>query len=199
MSEGRIYLDAHATTPVDPAVIAAMLPWLRRPANSHAANANGREASDAVERARAQVAALICADPDEITFVPSATVAANIALRSLARPGTTAVRSSIEHPCVIETLADLAPQVTVSEVAVDEDGLVDADAVAAAAEDGASVVAVMAVNNEVGTIQPLRQIGALCGYGSSTSTRSGSCSRTSSRASARRCHRCSRGRVAAGC
>lgn len=54
-------------------------------------------------------------------------------------------------------------------------------------------------NNEVGTIQPLRQIGALCGYGSSTSTRSGSCSRTSSRASARRCHRCSRGRVAAGC
>ncbi|MBD8640240.1 cysteine desulfurase family protein [Sphingomonas sp. CFBP 13733] len=161
---GRIFLDAHATTPVDPAVIEAMLPWLRQPANSHAGNAMGREAAAAVERARAQVAALIGAEPDEIVFVPSATVATNIALRSLARPGTTALRSAIEHPCVVGTLADLEPAVTVAEIPVDDEGLVDVDAVAEAAEHGASVVAVMAVNNEVGTVQPVREIGALCGY-----------------------------------
>ncbi len=164
MSAGRIFLDAHATTPIDPAVIEAMLPWLRQPANSHAGNAMGRDAAAAVERARAQVAALIGAEPDEIVFVPSATVAANIALRSLARPGTTALRSAIEHPCVVETLADLEPAITVVEVQVGDDGLIDADAVAEAAEGGASVVAVMAVNNEVGTVQPIHEIGALCGY-----------------------------------
>jgi cysteine desulfurase len=142
----------------------AMLPWMRQPANSHAASAMGRDAAIAVELARAQVAALIGADPDEIIFVPSATLATNIALRSLARPGTTAVRSAIEHPCVIETLANLVPALAVAEVAVSGDGLVDPDDVAALAEDGASIVAVMAVNNEVGTIQPVGEIGALCSY-----------------------------------
>ena len=164
MSAGRIFLDAHATTPIDPAVIDAMLPWMREPANSHADNVMGRDASAAVEGARGQVAALIGADADEVAFVPSATVATNIALRSLARRGSTAVRSAIEHPCVVETLADLAPAVAVVEVAVGEDGIVDPDDVAAAAEAGASVVAVMAVNNEVGTIQPLGEIGVLCEY-----------------------------------
>lgn len=164
MIEERIFLDAHSTTAVDPAVIDAMLPWMRRPANSHSESAMGRDASAAVERARSQVAALIGAEKDEVTFVPSATIAANIALRSLARPGTIAVRSAIEHPCVVETLAALTPEVTVSEVTVGEDGLVDPDDIAAAAEDGASIVAVMAVNNEVGTVQPVGEIGALCGY-----------------------------------
>lgn len=164
MIEERIFLDSHSTTAVDPAVIDAMLPWMREPANSHAANAMGRDASAVVERARGQVAALIGAERDEVAFVPSATIATNIALRSLARPGTTAVRSAIEHPCVVETLTDLVPGVTVSEVAVGEDGLIDPDDVAAAAEDSASLVAVMAVNNEVGTIQPIGEIGALCAY-----------------------------------
>ncbi|USR00331.1 cysteine desulfurase family protein [Sphingomonas aerolata] len=164
MSDERIFLDAHATTAVDPVVLDAMLPWLRQPANSHAGNALGRDAAAAVERARAQVAALIGAQSDEIVFVPSATVAANIALRSLARPGTTALRSAIEHPCVVETLADLEPTVAVAEIPVDDDGLVDADAIAEAAEHGASVIAVMAVNNEVGTVQPIREIGTLCRY-----------------------------------
>lgn len=164
MSAGRIFLDAHATTPVEAAVIDAMLPWMRQPANSHAASAMGRDASAAVERARHQVAGLIGAASDEIAFVPGATMATNIALRSLARAGTTAVRSAIEHPCVVETLDDLAPGVTVAEVAVGEDGLVDPDDVAAAAESGASVVAIMAVNNEIGTIQPVGEIGALCSY-----------------------------------
>lgn len=159
-----IFLDAHATTPVDDRVIDAMLPWLRRPSNSHSTHVFGAQAAEAVERARTQVATLIGADSDEVVLVPSATIAANIALRSLARPGTIAVRSAIEHPCVVETLGDLEPAVRIAEVPVGEDGLVDPDAVAEAAGDGASVVAVMSVNNEVGTVQPIALIGGLCDY-----------------------------------
>lgn len=164
MIEERIFLDAHTTTPADPALIEAMLPWWKRAANTHSAHEMGREAAEAVERARAQVVALIGADPDEIVFVPSATIATNIALRSLARAGTVAARSAIEHPCVIETLADLEPKVRVIEVLVSEDGLVDPEQVAAVAGDDASVVVVMSVNNEVGTIQPIAEIADICGY-----------------------------------
>ncbi len=164
MNGNRIYLDAHATTATDPTVVEAMLPWLGRAANSHSSHASGSEASAAVETARGHIAALIGADADEIVIVPSATIAANIALRSLARSGSVAVRSAIEHPCVTETLADLAPGTTVVEVAVDEEGLIDPDDVATAAEAGASVVAAMAVNNEVGTIQPVAAIADVCAY-----------------------------------
>lgn len=163
MSE-PIYLDAHATTPIDPRVLDEMLPWMRTPANSHSAHAMGRAASLAVEEARGQVAKLIGADAEEIVFVPSATIAANIALRSLGRPGTSAVRSAIEHPCVIETLAALEPGISVTEIAVDEDGLVNPDDVEAAMGSATSLVAVMAVNNEVGTVQPIAEIGRLCEY-----------------------------------
>jgi cysteine desulfurase len=141
-----------------------MLPWLYRPANSHSAHALGGEAAAAVESARGQVAALIGADPDEIVLVPSATIAANIALRSLARSGTVAVRSAIEHPCVVETLAALEPAIRVAEVAVNEDGVVDPEAVAAAATDSASVVAIMSVSNEVGTVQPISEIADICDF-----------------------------------
>ena len=159
-----IFLDAHATTPADDRVVDEMPPWLRRPANSHSTHVLGAQAAEAVERARAQVATLIGADPDEIVLVPSAAIAARLALRGLARQGKTAVRSAIEHPCVVETLADLKPAVRVAEVPVGEDGLVDPDAVAEAAGGNASVVAVMSVNNEVGTIQPIAAIGDVCGH-----------------------------------
>ena len=163
MNAESIYLDAHATTATDPGVIEVMLPWLGRAANSHSSHTSGREAAKAIETARGNVAALIGADADEIVMVPSATIAANIALRSLARPGSVAVRSAIEHPCVTETLDDPKSGITVVEVAVGEDGLIDPDDVAAAAED-ASVVAAMAVNNEVGTIQPVAAIADVCTY-----------------------------------
>jgi cysteine desulfurase len=159
----RIFLDAHATTRTDPAVIEAMVPWLQRAANSHSAHAMGEEAAAAVERARADVAALIGAGSDEIVFVPSATIAANIALRSLARPDTVAVMSAIEHPCVAETLNSLQPNVRIAKVPVNEEGLVDPDDVASVLE-GASVAAVMWVNNEVGTIQPITEIADVCAY-----------------------------------
>jgi cysteine desulfurase len=161
---GPIYLDAHATTAVDPAVLDAMMPWLGVPANSHSDHAMGRNAAAAVERARAQVASLIGADEDEVVFAPGASLATNIALRSLAPPGSTAARSAIEHPCVTRTLADLEPAVTVGELPVGTDGLVELDDVADALDRGASLVAVMAVNNEVGTIQPIEEIGRLCEY-----------------------------------
>lgn len=159
-----IFLDAHATTPVDPQVLDAMLPWMRTPANCHSTHALGRKASVAVEEARGHVAALIGANVDEIVFVPSATIAANIVLRSLARPGMIAVRSAIEHPCVIETLAALEPSISVAEIGVREDGIVDAEDVESALGVATSVVAVMAVNNEVGTVQPIAEIGRLCEY-----------------------------------
>jgi cysteine desulfurase len=159
-----IYLDAHATTAVDPSVLDAMLPWFRVAANSHSDHALGRGASAAVERARGQVASLIGADADEVVFTPGASLAANIALRSLVSHGGTAARSAIEHPCVTETLAELAPTVATVELPVGVDGLVELDDVADVLDQGASLVAVMAVNNEVGTIQPIGGIGQLCEY-----------------------------------
>lgn len=164
MTNSRIQLDAHATTAVDLAVLDAMLPWFATPANSHSAHGAGTDAAAAVETARAQVAALIGADPDEIVFTPSATVAANIALLSMATTGSTVARSGIEHPCVTETLASLEPEVRVIELNVGEQGLVDPDEVADVLDSGASLVAVMAVNNEVGTVQPVDAIGRLCEY-----------------------------------
>lgn len=157
-----IYLDAHATTPLDPAVLDAMLPWLQVPANSHSAHHLGAAAAAAVEDARGQVASVIGAEPDEVVLVPSATIATNIALRSLVGPGATAIRSAIEHPCVVETLAQLEAEVIELPVAVD--GVVDATELDI--EDGTdiSLVAVMAVNNEVGTIQPVAEIAQACAF-----------------------------------
>ena len=109
MSEQTIYLDPQATTPVEPEVIDAMVPWLARPGNPHAQeNTSGREASGAVERAREQVASLLGGDPQGITFTSGATEGANIVLRSFVPRGGSLVLSSIEHPCVHETAKDRA-------------------------------------------------------------------------------------------
>lgn len=161
---GRIYLDAHATTAVDPRVLEAMLPWFGLPANSHSAHRSGVEAASAVETARSQVAALIGADSDEIVFTPSASIGANIALKSLAPAAQIAVRSAIEHPCVTEALASIRPAISVIELPVGEDGLVEPDHAAEVIDDTVGLVAVMAVNNEVGTIQPIGEIARYCEF-----------------------------------
>lgn len=162
MSE-RIYLDFQATTPLDPEVLEAMLPWLGKPANPHAmTHAWGREASAAVERAREQVAEAINGDPAGVIFTANATEAANIVLRSFAGPGRQILISAIEHPCVEETAAKCAAAGTkVLRIAVDEQGLIDLDAFGEML-DGCDVASVMAVNNEVGTIQPIDTIATLC-------------------------------------
>jgi cysteine desulfurase len=159
----EIYLDFQASTPVDPAVLDVMLPWLASPANPHAnENGPGRRAAQAVENARAQVAALLGADLDDIIFTSGATEAANIVLRSLAGPGSRLIVSAIEHSCVRETAAALADAGVMVEIApVDSEGLVDLDALGQLLESPAALLSIMAVNNEVGTIQPLIEIASM--------------------------------------
>lgn len=161
-----IYLDHQATTPVDPRVLDAMLPWYRdRVGNPHSiTHSAGRTAHDAVEAAREQVARLINAEADEIVFTSGATEATNLALRGLlAGAKAHAVTTAIEHSCVRDTLAFLGERgLDITEAAVDADGLVDPDAIDLAVNRRTRLVSVMAVNNEVGTIQPLREIAAVC-------------------------------------
>jgi len=162
---GPVFLDHQATTPCDPRAVEAMVPWLGRPANPHAReNAHGRAAAAAVEAARAEVAALVGARPAEVVFVSGATEAANLAVRGLARaPGAHVVATAVEHPCVLEAAEALAGDgVATTLVPVGADGIVDPDAVAAAIRPETAVVAVMAANNEIGTVQPVAEVAALC-------------------------------------
>lgn len=159
----RVYLDFQATTPLDSQVLEAMLPWLKKPSNPHASeHVWGREAEAAVEQAREQVAAAVGGEPAGVIFTASATEAANIVLRSFAGPGRRILISAIEHPCVEETAAACADAGTeIDRVPVDSDGLIDLEALGEGL-DGAALVSVMAVNNEVGTVQPIESIATLC-------------------------------------
>jgi cysteine desulfurase len=175
-----IYLDYNATTPLDPAVVEAMLPYLRgnfgNPSSTHVL---GKQAHDAVEQARARVAVLLgAAGPDEIVFTSGGTEASNHALKGsvfarLGGTGLTAflgrlfgrsrpahlVISSIEHPATAvpaEFLRRLGCRLTV--VPVDRHGLVDPDDVARALDRDTVLVSIMHANNEVGTLQPIREI-----------------------------------------
>lgn len=162
-----IYLDHNATTPVAPEVFAAMAPWLREhfgnPSSSHA---YGRRAAQAVAQARAQVAGLIGAQPQEIVFTGCATEANNLALLGVVRAAGPSRRhlviSSIEHPAVAApamALQDQGWQVTV--VGVDRFGRTSAAAVEQALRPDTALVSVMHANNEVGTLQPISEIAAI--------------------------------------
>lgn len=156
-----IYLDFQATTPIDPIVLEAMMPWLAVPANPHAVHAFGRRASGAVKYAREQVAAAVGAEADQVVFTSGSTEAANIALRSVDLCSRVAV-SAIEHACVRETVADLEKNGTeVVTLPVDQEGLLDVDAFGETA-DGLGAACVMMVNNEVGTVQPIETVAAIC-------------------------------------
>ncbi|MAG57911.1 MAG: cysteine desulfurase [Planctomycetes bacterium] len=167
----RIYLDHNATTPMDPRVLEAMQPWfLGHHGNPSSLHAEGREARRAVEEARESVAALLGQDPRTILFTSGATEANNTALRGLlaagadsdAGPAHLAV-SAVEHPSVLTCAEALQREgVRVTHLTVDEDGRVHLEAVDAALADGARVVAVMAANNEVGTLQPWSEIADRC-------------------------------------
>ncbi len=155
-----IYLDFQATTPLDPRVLQLMLPWYSAAFNPHASeNEPGRRAHNAVEQARAQVAALLDAAPEDVVFTSGATEAANVVLRSLMPAGGSLALSAIEHPCVTETAQTLAAVgADVRTAVVDADGILDLDALEAALGDGVDLVSVMGVNNEVGTIQPIQDV-----------------------------------------
>src|SRR6516164_2568890 len=168
-----IYLDYNATTPLDPAVVEAMLPYLREHfGNPSSAHAYGKAAHDAVERARSQVAELLGAQPDEVVFTGGGTEASNYAIKGsvLAKlqgffgrwaRGAHVVISSVEHPATAqpcEFLRRLGCKVTV--VPVDGTGLVDLDSVGRALGRGTTLVSIMHSNNEVGTLQPIKEIAA---------------------------------------
>jgi cysteine desulfurase len=162
-----IYLDYHATTPVDPAVVTAMLPFFTEHYGnpSSRAHAFGQEAHRAVEEARAEVAALIGASPEEIVFTSGATEADNLALKgpTLAHPGGHILTTVIEHAAVLEPCRSLEREgFAVTRLAVGEAGVVEAGDLAAALRPDTVLVSMMAANNEIGTLQPVAEAGALC-------------------------------------
>jgi cysteine desulfurase len=159
-----IYLDYNATTPIDPAVLDAMLPYLQthfgNPSSDHV---YGYRAREAVSVARAQLAALLGVHPDEVIFTGGGSEANNLALFGVAATqracGTHIITSTIEHPAVREPLRALEQQgYRVTRVPVDSDGRVDPAQVAAAITPETILVSIMHANNEVGTIQDLRTI-----------------------------------------
>jgi cysteine desulfurase len=165
----RVYLDHAATTPVDPEVAEAMSRVLREThGNPSSIYAEGRAARAAIDRARDEVAAAINAEPSEIVFTSGGTEADNLALRGALkargdeRDGL--VTSAIEHHAVIDTARDLGrhAHVRVTVVGVDPHGVVDPGAIGEAIDERTSLVSVMHANNEIGTIEPIAEIGAIC-------------------------------------
>ena len=164
-----IYLDYGATTPVDQRVVDAMIPWLREHFGNAASRSHawGWEAEEAIEKARAQVADLIHADPREIVWTSGATEAINLALKGAAQfykgKGKHLITLKTEHKAVLDTMRELERQgFEVTYLDVQEDGLVNMDALKAAIRPDTILISVLFVNNEIGVIQDIPAIGALC-------------------------------------
>ncbi|MBP6902631.1 MAG: IscS subfamily cysteine desulfurase [Burkholderiaceae bacterium] len=164
-----IYLDYGATTPVDPRVVDAMIPWLREHFGNPASRSHawGWEAEEAVERAREQVAALIGADPREIVWTSGATESNNLAIKGAAQfykgRGKHIITVKTEHKAVLDTVRELERQgFDATYLDVEPDGLLDLDKFKAALRPDTILVSVMLVNNEIGVIQDVTAIGKLC-------------------------------------
>ena len=170
-----IYLDNQSSTRLDPRVLEAMLPYFTEQfGNPHStSHAYGRIAAEAIEQARSDVAALINADPRELVFTSGATESNNLAIKGAAHfarlyPQTGPSRDHIvtlatEHKCVLESCAHLEREgFRVTYVPVEPSGLVSLDALAAALGERTLLVSIMAAHNEIGVIQALAEIGALC-------------------------------------
>ncbi|HZX82200.1 MAG TPA: IscS subfamily cysteine desulfurase [Reyranella sp.] len=164
-----IYLDYQATTPLDPRVLEAMMPYFTHQfGNPHSrSHSYGWEAEEGVEKARGQVAKLIGADEKEVIFTSGATESNNLAIRGVAEfykdRKNHIVTTVTEHKCVLDTCRHLEQQgFEVTYLPVQKNGLIDLEALRAAVTDKTVVVSVMAVNNEIGVIQPLAEIGKIC-------------------------------------
>ena len=161
----RIYLDYAATTPVHPEVVKAMLPYFAEAfGNPSSIHSFGQEARDAIEKARNEVAALIGAKTEEIVFTGSGTEADNFALKGVALAnqgkGNHIITSSIEHHAVLETCKFLEKQgFSVTYLPVDGYGIVDPDDVKKTITGKTILISIMHANNEVGTIEPVAEIG----------------------------------------
>jgi cysteine desulfurase len=163
----KVYLDHSATTPVDPRVLKAMLPYFNEKfGNASSVHLFGQEARAAVDRARRQVASLIGARANEIVFTSGGTEANNLALRGIcevaAKHGRHVITSEIEHPSVRGVFESLEKQGwEVTRLPVYDTGVVKLDDVRTAIRSDTILISVMMANNEIGTIQPIKDIGAL--------------------------------------
>ncbi|PHM20873.1 MAG: IscS subfamily cysteine desulfurase [Curvibacter sp. PD_MW3] len=164
-----IYLDYGATTPCDPRVVDAMIPWLREHFGNPASRSHawGWEAEEAVEKARGYVAELVGADPREIVWTSGATESNNLALKGAAHfyqgKGKHLITVKTEHKAVLDTMRELERQgFEVTYLDVQEDGLLDLDKLKAAIRPDTILISVMFVNNEIGVIQDIPAIGTLC-------------------------------------
>ena len=164
-----IYMDYSATNPCDPRVVDAMIPWLREHFGNPASRSHawGWEAEAVVEKSREQVAALIGADPREIVWTSGATESNNLALKGAAHfyksKGKHLITVKTEHKAVLDTCRELERQgFEVTYLDVQADGLLDLDVLKAAIRPDTILVSVMFVNNEIGVIQDMAAIGAIC-------------------------------------
>ncbi len=164
-----IYLDYSATNPCDPRVVDAIIPWLREHFGNPASRSHawGWEAEAAVEKAREQVAALIGADPREIVWTSGATESNNLAIKGAAAfyktKGKHLITVKTEHKAVLDTMRELERQgFEVTYMDVQADGLLDLEAFKAAIRPDTILASVMFVNNEIGVVQDIAAIGAIC-------------------------------------
>ncbi|MEO8131943.1 MAG: IscS subfamily cysteine desulfurase [Bryobacteraceae bacterium] len=164
-----VYLDNHATTPMDPRVLEAMLPYFTK-VFGNAASRNhsfGWEAEEAVEKARKQIADLIGANPKEIVFTSGATESNNLAIKGVAEmyaeKGNHIITAATEHKAILDTCKKLEKEgCRVTYLPLKADGLVDLDMLREAITDKTILVSIMYANNEIGVIQPVAEIGAIC-------------------------------------
>ncbi|HCI48666.1 MAG: IscS subfamily cysteine desulfurase [Alphaproteobacteria bacterium RIFCSPLOWO2_01_FULL_45_8] len=169
MTEKLIYLDHQATTPCDPRVFQEMIPFFcEKFGNPHSRNhALGWEAEAAIEKARLQVATLLGANPKEIIFTSGATESNNLALKGASEfyqdQKNHIITCVTEHKCVLDTCRHLEQKgIKVTYLPVQKNGLIDLNQLKEAMTDQTLLVSIMAVNNEVGVIQPLKEIGKIC-------------------------------------
>lgn len=169
MSQRPIYFDYAATTPVDPRVVEAMLPWLAEKFGNPASNTHsyGWEAEEAVEQAREHVARIIHAEAREIVWTSGATESNNLAIKGAAQAyrerGRHIITVCTEHKAVLDPCRELEHQgFEVTYLPVQEDGLLDTNAFRAALRPDTILASVMAVNNEIGVVQDIRALGELC-------------------------------------
>ena len=164
-----VYLDNHATTPLDPRVLEAMMPFLTSRFGNAASNSHsfGWEAAAAVEKARRQIAAAIGASAQEIVFTSGATESDNLAIKGVVeaspKKGAHVITAVTEHKAVLDTCKHLEKTgCRVTWLPVRSDGLIDLDQLKDAFTDQTVLVSIMAANNEIGVLQPVEEIGRLC-------------------------------------
>ncbi|MDQ1692557.1 MAG: cysteine desulfurase [Acidobacteriaceae bacterium] len=159
----RVYMDANATTPLAPEVFAAMRPWFTEQfGNASSIHFHGQRARAAVERAREQVAKLLHCRAAEVVFTSGGTEGDNVALTGLLKPGGHLITSSIEHHAVLHTAERLRDRgFEVTFLPVNADGVVDPEDMRRSLRVNTQMISVMTANNEIGTLQPVAEIGAI--------------------------------------